>query len=110
MLALCKSGDVSAVELRVRLGAFKSMRAKLDACQMHAAGGLAVGERHGDGGAGVLAQTAGLSRKEAAGQVKTAQRLQALPDVRRANEGRISPLSRLEALKNAEKIRSGRGQ
>ena len=91
VVALCKSGDVSTGELRVGLGAFKSMRAKLDACQMHAAGGLAVRERHGDGGAGVLAQTAGLSRREAAGQVKTAQRLQALPDVQRAVEsGRVS--------------------
>ena len=91
VLALCKCGDASTAELRVGLGAFKSMRAKLDACQTHAAGGLAARERHGDGGAGVLAQTAGLSRKEAAGQVKTAQRLQVLPDVQRAVEdGRVS--------------------
>ena len=91
VLALCKSGETSTGELRLGLGAFKSMRAKLDACQTHAAGSLAVRERHGDGGAGVLAQAAGLSRKEAAGQVKTAQRLQALPDVQRAVEsGRVS--------------------
>ena len=91
VLALCKSGDASTAELRMGLGAFKSMRAKLDACQTHAAGGLATRERHGDGGAGVLAQTAGLSRKEAAGQVKTAQRLQALPEVQRAVErGQVS--------------------
>ena len=91
VLALCKSGDASTGELRMGLGAFKSMRAKLDACQTHAAGGLATRERHGDGGAGVLAQAAGLSRKEAAGQVKTAQRLQALPDVQRAVEdGQVS--------------------
>ena len=91
VLALCRSGDTSTGELRVGLGAFKSMRAKLDACQTHAAGGLAARERHGDGGAGVLAQTAGLSRREAAGQVKTAQRLQALPDVQRAVEdGQVS--------------------
>ena len=91
VLVLCKSGDVSAGELRLGLGAFKSLRAKLDACQTHAAGGLAVRERHGDGGAGVLAQAVGLSRKEAAGQVKTARRLQALPDVQRAVEsGRVS--------------------
>jgi len=91
VLAHCKSADVSTGELRMGLGAFKSMRAKLDACQTHAAGGLATRERHGDGGAGVLAQAAGLSRKEAAGQVKTAQRLQALPDVQRAVErGQVS--------------------
>ena len=91
LLALCKSGDASTGELRMGLGAFKSMRAKLDACQTHAAGGLAAREQHGDGGAGVLAQAAGLSRREAAGQVKTAQRLQVLPDVQRAVErGQVS--------------------
>ena len=67
------------------------MRAKLDACQTHAAGNLAARERHGDGGAGVLTKAAGLSRREAVGQVKTAQRLQALPDVQRAVErGQVS--------------------
>ena len=62
VLALCKSGDASAAELRRGLGAFKSMRAKLDACQTHATGNLAARERHGDGGAGVLTKAAGLSR------------------------------------------------
>ncbi len=91
VLALYKSGDASAAELRRGLGAFKSMRAKLDACQTHAARTLAAREQHGDGGAGVLAQAAGLSRREAVGQVKTAQRLQALPDVQRAVErGQVS--------------------
>lgn len=87
VLVLSKSGQTSAGELRRGLEAFKSMRAKLDACQAHAAGGLATRERHGDGGAGVLVQAAGLSRRDAAVQVKTAQRLQALPDVQRAVEG-----------------------
>lgn len=101
VLALCKCGDASTAELRVGLGAFKSMRAKLDACQTHAAGGLAARERHGDGGAGVLAQTAGLSRKEAAGQVKTAQRLQALPDVQRAVEDGQVSFANARVLANA---------
>ena len=91
VLELSKSGQTSTGELRRGLAAFKSMRAKLDACQTHAAGGLAARERHGDGGAGVLAQAAGLSRREATGQVKTAQRLQDLPDVQRAVEsGQVS--------------------
>lgn len=91
VLALCKSGETSTGELRDGLAAFKSMRAKLDACQTHAASGLAARERHGDGGVGVLTQAVGLSRQEAAGQVKTAQRLQALPDVQRAVEsGQVS--------------------
>lgn len=91
VLALCKSGEASTGELRMGLEAFKSMRAKLDVCQTRAAGDLAACERHGDGGAGVLAQAAGLSRREAAGQVKVAQRLRALPDVQRAVEsGQVS--------------------
>ena len=91
VMALCKSGDTSTGELRMGLEAFKSMRAKIDACQTRAAGDLAARESHGDGGAGVLAQAAGLSRREAVGQVKTAQRLQALPDVQRAVEtGQVS--------------------
>jgi len=91
VLALSKSGEVSTGELRMGLAGFKSMRAKLDACQTHAAGNLAARERHGDGGAGVLTKAAGLSRREAVAQVKTAQRLQALPDVQRAVEsGQVS--------------------
>ena len=91
VLALCKSGQTSTGELRGGLEAFKAIRAKLDACQTHAAGSLAARESHGDGGAGVLAQAAGLSRREAVGQVRTAQRLQDLPDVQRAVEdGRVS--------------------
>ncbi len=101
VLVLCKSGDVSTGELRLGLGAFKSMRAKLDACQTHAAGGLAAREQHGDGGAGVLAQAAGLSRKEAAGQVRTAQRLQALPDVQRAVESGQVPFANARVLADA---------
>ena len=38
VLALCKSGQPSTGELRGGLEAFKSIRAKLDACQTHAAG------------------------------------------------------------------------
>ena len=91
VLVLSKSGETSTGELRRGLEAFKSMRAKLDACQTHAAGNLAARERHGDGGAGVLTKAAGLSRREAVGQVKTAQRLQALPEVQRAVEsGQVS--------------------
>ena len=101
VMALCKSGDTSTGELRMGLEAFKSMRAKLDACQTRAAGDLAARERHGDGGAGVLAQAAGLSRREAAGQVKTAQRLQALPDVQRAVESGQVSFANARALADA---------
>ena len=59
--------------------------------QANAAAGLAVRERHGDGGVGVLAQAAGLSKRDAAGQVKTVERLQEMPSARDALEsGEIS--------------------
>ena len=101
MLALCKSGHPSTGELRAGLAGFKSMRAKLDACQTHAAGNLSARERHGDGGVGVLTQAVGLSRQEAAGQVKTAQRLQALPDVQRAVESGQVSFNNARVLANA---------
>ena len=101
VLALCKSGDASTGELRMGLEAFKSIRAKLDACQTHAARDLAARERHGDGGAGVLAQAAGMSRREAAGQVKTAQRLQSLPGVQRAVESGQVSFANARALADA---------
>ena len=108
VLVHSKSGQASTGDLRRGLEAFKSMRAKLDACQTHAAGSLASRERHGDGGAGVLAQAAGLSRREAVGQVKTAERLRAMPDVQQAVEsGRVS-FANAKALADAsEKVSAG---
>ena len=101
VLELSKSGQTSTGAQRRGLAAFKSMRAKLDACQTHAAGGLAARERHGDGGAGVLAQAAGLSRREATGQVKTAQRLQDLPDAQRVVESGQVSFANARVLANA---------
>ena len=49
------------------------------------------GERHGDGGVQVLADTAGLLRRDARSQVKTAKTIEAAPAVRDAVEsGRVS--------------------
>ena len=91
MLELSKSPRTSAAELRRGLEATKALRGKLDACQANSAATLAARESHGDGGAGVLARAAGLSRRDAAGQVKTAERLQALPEAQRAVEsGQVS--------------------
>ncbi len=66
----------------------KALCGKLAAFQVGSAAVLAVRESHGDGGTGVLARAADLSRQDAAGQVKTAQRLAALPEVQREGRSR----------------------
>lgn len=104
MVALTRDGQVSCGELRRGLAATKALRGKLDAFQADSASVLAVRESHGDGGTGVLAQTAGLSRGEAAGQVKTAQRLATLPEVQKAVEdGRVSSANARKLVEACEK-------
>ncbi|MXZ53009.1 MAG: DUF222 domain-containing protein [Acidimicrobiaceae bacterium] len=73
-------------DLRALMGDCKTFGGQLTVLQADTAGGLALRERHGDGGVGVLAQAAGLSRREAASQVKTAKQLEELPSVRDAVE------------------------
>ncbi|MXZ98294.1 MAG: DUF222 domain-containing protein [Acidimicrobiaceae bacterium] len=101
MVELSAGGQVTCAELRRGLDASKGMRCRLDAYQANAASLLAKRESHGDGGTGVLAQAAGLSRRAAAGQVKTAERLQALPDVQRAVESGQVSFTNARALADA---------
>ena len=69
----------------------KALGAQMSVLQADAAVVVSARERHGDSGVGVLARSAGLSRREAAGQVQTAQSLQSMPAVRDAVEaGQIS--------------------
>ena len=78
-------------DLRELLAQCKTFGGQLTVLQADTAAGVAVRERHGDSGVGVLAQAAGLSRRDAAGQVKTAKRLESLPSVRDGVEsGKIS--------------------
>ena len=62
----------------------KPAMAALTAAQTAAARVVAGAEHHGDGGAQVLADTAGLPRHEARSQVKTARTIEAVPAVRDA--------------------------
>ena len=79
-------GDVREV-----LAGCKALGAQVSVLQADAAVVVAARERHGDSGVGVLARSAGLSRRDAAGQVQTAQSLQSMPAVRDAVEaGQIS--------------------
>ncbi len=91
MVACAKSGDATASDMRVGLERSKAILAMLAVFQAAAATATAVRERHGDGGAGILRHAAGLSRRQAESQLKTAETLESMPTVRDAVEsGRIS--------------------
>ena len=91
MLAVANDGSATTDEFRDALGISKSIVGISSAFQVSAAGVVAGRERHGDGGAEVLAASAGLSRHDARGQVKAAQVLEAAPVLRDALEqGRVS--------------------
>ena len=91
MLAVASEGSATTGELRDALGISKSIVGISTAFQASAAATVAGRERHGDGGAEVLAAAAGLPRREARSQVKTAETLRNAPAARDAVEsGRVS--------------------
>ena len=91
MLALINEGSASCAEARKALAISKAISTVNSAFQTGAAAVIAKVERHGDGGTQILADAAGLSRREAHSQVKTAQAIEAVPSVRDAVEsGRVS--------------------
>ena len=91
MLALVNEGSASCAEMRDMLAVSKATVAIMSVAQASAAASIAGRERHGDGGTQVLADTAGLSRRDAHTQVKTAKAIDAVPAVRDAvEEGRVS--------------------
>ena len=101
MLALVNAGAVSCVELRGALEVSKSFMAVGSAFQTSAAKVIAQGERHGDGGAEVLAEAAGLSRREAHSHMKTARAIKAVPAVRDAVESGRVPIANVKRLAEA---------
>ena len=101
LIRLVNSDSASTSDARRVLAESKAFAAQVAVLQADSAALVAARERHGDGGAGVLAQTVGVRRKEAAGQVKAVQQLQSMPDVRDAvTEGRI-PLANAKTLARA---------
>ena len=91
MLALVNEGSVTSAEIREALAVSKAIAGINSAFQAAGAAAVAGRERHGDGGAEVLAATAGLSRREAHSQVKTAEAIRGTPRLRDAVEsGRVS--------------------
>ena len=103
MLAIANDGSVTTDELRDALGISKSIVGVSSAFQTSAAATVAGRERHGDGGAEVLATSAGLSRREAHSQVETAEALRSVPAVRDAVENGRVPLANAKRLAAASK-------
>ena len=97
-------------DVREVLSESKALGAQVSVLQADAAVVVSARERHGDSGVGVLARSAGLSRRDAAGQVQTAQSLQSMPAVRDAVEtGQISvanakTLARASAKTSADQV------
>ena len=108
LIRAVNSGGASTVDARRVLSESKAFAAQVAVLQADAAALVAAGERHGDGGAGVLARSAGLSRTAAAGQVKVVKQLQSMPDVRGALTGGQIPLANAKTLAQAsEKTSAG---
>ena len=104
MLALVSEGSVSCSEIREALAVSKAIAGVDSAFQAAGAAAVAGRERHGDGGAEVLASSAGLSRREAHDQVKAAEALRALPGARDAIEsGRVSVSNAKRLVEAVEK-------
>ena len=91
MLACAEHGAASCSELRRGLEISKVIAGVNTAFQVSAAAVVAGRERHGDGGAEVLAASAGLSRHEARSQVKTTEALSSIQKLRDAvADGRVT--------------------
>ncbi len=84
MFTAVRAGAVTTTELRAALEQTRVLMATGAAFQTAAAELIATRERHGDGGAEVLAVSAGLTQSEAHSQVKTAQVLRKVPKLRDA--------------------------
>ena len=101
LIRLANDPATPTSDLRVLLGECKTFGGQLAVLQADTAAGVAVRERHGDSGAGILAQAVGLSRRDAAGQVKVAKQLQSLPSIRDAVERGDIPIANAKVLTGA---------
>ena len=102
MLACINAGPISSAEARQALEITRAFMAAGAAFQVGAARVVAAAERHGDGGAQVLADTAGTHRGDAHSRIKTAQTIQEAPTVRDAVESGL--VSQANAKRLAEAI------
>ena len=80
--ALGDADQASTGDLRRVLGVAKQLRSRVELLETKAASIVAERERHGDGGAGLLNQVVGVSRSEAARNVRTESELVEIPAAR----------------------------
>ena len=106
LIRLANDSATPTSDLRALLAQCKTFGGQLTVLQADAAAGVARRERHGDCGVGVLSQAAGLSRHEAAGQVKTAQTLESMPSVRDAVESGDISFANAKVLARASEATS----
>ena len=98
LIRLANDATTMTSDLRALLVECRAFGGQLAVLQADAAAGVAARERHGDSGVAVLAQTVGLSRRDAAGQVRIGKRLESLPSVRGAVENGAISLRTPECL------------
>ncbi len=91
LIRFVNDADTATADVREVLAESKALAAQVSVLQSDSAVTVASRERHGDGGVGVLARSAGLFKKDAASQVNTVEKLGEMPGVRDALEsGEIS--------------------
>ncbi len=91
LLSAVNGGGVSCDELREVLRVSRSVAAVVASVQTTAAEQIAHRERHGDGGAEVLASFAGLAQRDARDRVKVAQVVRQVPELHEAAQsGNVS--------------------
>ncbi len=103
LLSAVNGEGVSCDELREVLRATRSVAAVVASVQTTAAEQIARRERHGDGGAEVLASAAGLAQRDARDRVKTAQVMRQVPELHAAVQS--GEVSQANARRLAEAIK-----
>lgn len=87
------------------LGVSKELRSRVEVLETRVAAVVAKRERHGDGGAGLLREHSGLSRSEAARNVRAEAELAAIPDAQTGvTDGKISLANAAKLADAARKV------
>ena len=101
LLEAVRSGEVSLAQSRDLLAASQSVEAKTAVLQTELARLIALRERHGDGGASVLCDSAGKSRSQARRSLAVAETLDEMPELRSAVDAGEVSLTNAESLARA---------
>ena len=103
LLERVRAGEMTLARLRELIAASRSVEAKMAVLQTEAARLIALGERHGDGGASVLCDQAGKSRSQARRSLAVAGVLDEMPELRSAVDAGEVSLTNVERLADAAK-------